>query len=407
MEFGEKLKKIRIENDITQQELADKIFVSRSAIAKWESGRGMPQDENIEALEKLFNLNHNYFFVDEEEKENNLKAIKFKIIRNRIIITACSIIAFIILLFYVDNILFYPKKGSSVEYKNSTYTLINDVGPFSTGECELKTSELENIILPDTIFVWKSIFPRSYRVTSISGEAVDENKTIEIPKYFKNFNLAYSQVNTQYFPYYSKRFKKISVRDTNELYDSREDCGCLISTNENSLIITSIESFIPTSVKEISETGLCGVYDSKDIENVLQNIEEISRFSFNHMGPESEIGPTIKELDLLSIKVINGSFKDCIALAETKIIIGKGLEKINAVTFACKLKSSDAKIFYEGTKSDWKKVTIVGDKEQNDIKLKLEYNNNSWNFYFYSDCEPTEKGIYWHYDENNNPVIWN
>ena len=39
MEFKEKLKKARSERNISQQALADAIFVSRSAVAKWEIGR--------------------------------------------------------------------------------------------------------------------------------------------------------------------------------------------------------------------------------------------------------------------------------------------------------------------------------------------------------------------------------
>ena len=51
MEFKEKLKKARSERNISQQALADAIFVSRSAVAKWESGKGLPCDESMEALE--------------------------------------------------------------------------------------------------------------------------------------------------------------------------------------------------------------------------------------------------------------------------------------------------------------------------------------------------------------------
>lgn len=38
MEFNEKLQKLRKEQNLTQEELAEKLFVSRTAISKWESG---------------------------------------------------------------------------------------------------------------------------------------------------------------------------------------------------------------------------------------------------------------------------------------------------------------------------------------------------------------------------------
>lgn len=40
MEFHEKLQKLRSDEGLTQEELAEKLFVSRTAVSKWESGRG-------------------------------------------------------------------------------------------------------------------------------------------------------------------------------------------------------------------------------------------------------------------------------------------------------------------------------------------------------------------------------
>lgn len=40
--FGEKLKKLRMEKHFTQEELAEKIWVTRTAISKWETNRGYP-----------------------------------------------------------------------------------------------------------------------------------------------------------------------------------------------------------------------------------------------------------------------------------------------------------------------------------------------------------------------------
>lgn len=56
MTFGEKLKKLRIGNKLTQDELADKIFVTRTAISKWETDRGFPNMESLKMLCKVFNV---------------------------------------------------------------------------------------------------------------------------------------------------------------------------------------------------------------------------------------------------------------------------------------------------------------------------------------------------------------
>ena len=54
MEFKDKLKQLRKEKGLTQAQLADAIFVSRSTIAKWENGLGLPSAESMAALETYF-----------------------------------------------------------------------------------------------------------------------------------------------------------------------------------------------------------------------------------------------------------------------------------------------------------------------------------------------------------------
>ena len=56
MTFGEKLKKLRTEARLTQDELSEKLFVSRTAISKWESDRGYPNIESLKELAKFFSV---------------------------------------------------------------------------------------------------------------------------------------------------------------------------------------------------------------------------------------------------------------------------------------------------------------------------------------------------------------
>ena len=55
MNFAEKLKELRKQKGISQEQLAEKIYVSRQAITKWESGNGIPDIENLLAISALFN----------------------------------------------------------------------------------------------------------------------------------------------------------------------------------------------------------------------------------------------------------------------------------------------------------------------------------------------------------------
>lgn len=54
--FADKLKELRKERQLTQQQLADKLGVSRSAIAMWERGEREPNFETAEAIADTFNI---------------------------------------------------------------------------------------------------------------------------------------------------------------------------------------------------------------------------------------------------------------------------------------------------------------------------------------------------------------
>lgn len=56
MEFKDRLKQKRVERQLSQQKLADEIYVSRSAVAKWENGLGIPNETSYAALLSFFEL---------------------------------------------------------------------------------------------------------------------------------------------------------------------------------------------------------------------------------------------------------------------------------------------------------------------------------------------------------------
>ena len=71
MTFGEKLKLARKEAGLSQEQLAEKMSVSRSAIAKWESDKGMPDVNNLKVLAQLLNVSIDYLLDDEEKLSFN------------------------------------------------------------------------------------------------------------------------------------------------------------------------------------------------------------------------------------------------------------------------------------------------------------------------------------------------
>lgn len=64
MTFGEKLKKARVEAGYTQDELATKLLVSRAAIAKWETDRGLPDIANLRAIAEVVGVSVDYLLDD-------------------------------------------------------------------------------------------------------------------------------------------------------------------------------------------------------------------------------------------------------------------------------------------------------------------------------------------------------
>ena len=56
MEFNEKLLELRKQKGLTQEELAEHLYVSRTAISKWESGRGYPNIDSFKALANFFEV---------------------------------------------------------------------------------------------------------------------------------------------------------------------------------------------------------------------------------------------------------------------------------------------------------------------------------------------------------------
>ncbi len=75
MEFNEKLKELRSSRDLTQEELAEALFVSRTAISKWESGRGYPSIDSLKEISTFFSVTIDELLSGEKllsiaEKEN-------------------------------------------------------------------------------------------------------------------------------------------------------------------------------------------------------------------------------------------------------------------------------------------------------------------------------------------------
>ena len=66
MEFNEKLQELRKSKGLTQEELAQALFVSRTAVSKWESGRGYPSIDSLKLISRFFSVSIDELICQEE-----------------------------------------------------------------------------------------------------------------------------------------------------------------------------------------------------------------------------------------------------------------------------------------------------------------------------------------------------
>lgn len=75
IEMGKYIAKLRTDMDLSQQELADKLYVTHQAVSKWENGKGVPSIEIMVSLTKLFNITIEQllrFNIEQKEDFNKL-----------------------------------------------------------------------------------------------------------------------------------------------------------------------------------------------------------------------------------------------------------------------------------------------------------------------------------------------
>ena len=135
MKFGDNLKKLRKGRKLSQEELAEKVGVSRQSVSKWETGDAYPEMNNILELCKIFHckindlVNDSILDLDSLDEEVKLSVVKFKSDKQkkmkglskaimiiskigRILVTICVPIALLVMILV-------PLLISQVEVKNN------------------------------------------------------------------------------------------------------------------------------------------------------------------------------------------------------------------------------------------------------------------------------------------------
>ena len=71
MMIGEKIYQLRKNKELSQEELALQLTVSRQAISKWELGESIPDTENVVQLSRIFSVSTDYLLIDDNEDYDN------------------------------------------------------------------------------------------------------------------------------------------------------------------------------------------------------------------------------------------------------------------------------------------------------------------------------------------------
>ena len=126
MEFNEKLLELRNSRGITQEELAEALFVSRTAISKWESGRGYPSIDSLKEISKFFSVSIDELLssdklvtiAEKENKTNMRKVLDFLLGLNDLL--ACGMIFLPLFPHPVDGMIYAV---SLIEYIDVSMTI--------------------------------------------------------------------------------------------------------------------------------------------------------------------------------------------------------------------------------------------------------------------------------------------
>ena len=118
MEFHEKLQELRKKRGLTQEELAEALYVSRTAISKWESGRGYPSIDSLKEISNFFSIS-----IDDLLSSEKLLSIAEKENKSTIRSMCDSLFGMIdVFAFLLIVLPLYPKEADTYIYSVNLFT---------------------------------------------------------------------------------------------------------------------------------------------------------------------------------------------------------------------------------------------------------------------------------------------
>lgn len=179
MEFHEKLQELRKIRGLTQEELAEALFVSRTAISKWESGVCLPDVSVYKELCSILGISLNEFLAGEDIAQENIiqksETNIIEVIRDNInkqkclkVMKCILVFIFICVVSVIGFTIYHLKKPQ------------NYISPVAKDSIEMQTAEL--LAGSDGLFVYKFITTDKYKKLKLhiyryeSGKLSDQDK---------------------------------------------------------------------------------------------------------------------------------------------------------------------------------------------------------------------------------------
>ena len=180
------IRKYRLENNMTQQDLADQLFVTRQCISRWEQGKGLPDIYQLENIAKIFKININDLLDEHTTKmlvvENTNKGRK----RDQMNFVSMGVAAVAILLSISIYFLFIHSNGNETEDILNVYRgeVVNHV---ALDYIELDSNGLNIVLSYDELGIaWTVIYDHKDQVIDLTDIKVGDYVEVKHYGYEKN-----------------------------------------------------------------------------------------------------------------------------------------------------------------------------------------------------------------------------
>lgn len=315
MQFNERLKKLRQEKGVTQKELADAVYVSRSAVAKWENGLGLPNEESLQLLAKFFGVEEQMLMSDSEVEtvivgKNNIMA------RQKQLIFGLLAIFIVILIVTISIFVATGRNGSQEEPQ---------ISPVVSRELIFETER--NMDVSSFPVYTEPMSPSDDFAPSRTFEVKWNQTSAEIPKIFIREQRANGAI-TYKSDIFAEDMEKFSIKFVSSRKDMTFDAQC---SPENTYINLQVNVF-----DDAPEYEKCFNITYEDLTmsvKVFKNTLAYESVEITPQGRLFEVGPSAVQYFSIKASEAYGYDRDWSAFVE-KIEFPDNSVKENAGGYA-------------------------------------------------------------------------